>query len=310
MPDPAVRVRRCASVCEAAAPPGVSVNNLSSRKLTLAVGKSTIVESSDTVRRVSVAAPEIADTIVLSARQVYVTGKASGVTTITLWGDANRVSAVFDVEILPDVAALKEKIHQIFPGEKDVKVLATHDSITLSGTVSERGEPHPARPSGRGLCSRRQDDEQAQGAEPRRGGGRPPGHAGGPRGRDVPEPDAAPRRQFRLHQRGRKQLRHLAAQQPHAASRGGLARQSPERRGQRELDHSGLPAAGATWTGVHRRAEGKRPDEGPRRADADHPQRPLRQLPGRRRVSHPRAAVIGRRRERPSRSSTRPSAWA
>ena len=129
-------VLAAASICEAAAPTSVSVNNLSSRKLTLAVGKSTLVESSDIVRRVSVAAPEIADTIVLSARQVYVTGKASGVTTITLWGDANRVSAVFDVEILPDVAALKEQIHQIFPGEKDVKVLATHDSITLSGTVS------------------------------------------------------------------------------------------------------------------------------------------------------------------------------
>jgi pilus assembly protein CpaC len=117
----------------------VSVNNLSSRKLTLAVGKSTVVESAESIRRVSVASPEIADTIALSARQVYVTGKASGVTTITLWGDANRISAVFDVEILPDVAALKEKIHQIFPGEKDINVLATHDSITLSGTVSSTG---------------------------------------------------------------------------------------------------------------------------------------------------------------------------
>jgi pilus assembly protein CpaC len=125
-----------ASICEAAAPTSVSVNNLSSRRLTLAVGKSTLVESSEIIRRVSVAAPEIADTVALSARQVYVTGKASGVTTITLWGDGNRVAAVFDVEILPDVAALKEKIHQIFPGEKDVKVLATHESITLSGTVS------------------------------------------------------------------------------------------------------------------------------------------------------------------------------
>lgn len=129
-------VLAAAAICEAAAQASVSVNNLSSRKLTLAVGKSTLVESSDIVRRVSVSAPEIADTIALSARQVYVTGKASGVTTITLWSDANRVSAVFDVEILPDVAALKDKIHQIFPGENDVKVLATHDSITLSGTVS------------------------------------------------------------------------------------------------------------------------------------------------------------------------------
>ena len=122
--------------CSVAGASSVSVNNLSSRSLTLAVGKSTIVESSDIIRRVSVAAPDIADTVVLTARQIYVTGKSSGVTTITLWSDANRVAAVFDVEILPDVAALKEKIHQVFPTEKDVKVLATHESITLSGTVS------------------------------------------------------------------------------------------------------------------------------------------------------------------------------
>ena len=67
------------------------------------------------------------------------TGKASGVTTLTLWSEANRISAIFDVEVIPDVAALKEKIHQMFPGEDGVKAVATHDSITLSGTVSGAG---------------------------------------------------------------------------------------------------------------------------------------------------------------------------
>ncbi len=126
-------------LCDAAGPSAVTVNNLSTKKLSLSVGKSTVVESADLIKRVSVAAPEIADTVVLSSRQIYVTGKSSGITTITLWSDANRVSAVFDVEVLPDVAALKEKIHQVFPNEKDVKVLGTHESITLSGTVSSAG---------------------------------------------------------------------------------------------------------------------------------------------------------------------------
>ena len=107
-----------ASVCAAADPTSVKANNLSSRSLSLAVGKSTIVESSDVVRRVSVAAPEIADTVVLTTRQIYVTGKASGVTTITIWSDANRISAVFDVEVTPDVVALRQKIHQMFPGRR------------------------------------------------------------------------------------------------------------------------------------------------------------------------------------------------
>jgi len=128
-----------ASAAQASGPPRVSVSSMASQKLPLTVGKSIIVESSDVVRRVSVAAPDIADTVILTSRQIYVTGKASGVTTLTLWSDANRISAVFDVEVVPDVAALKEKIHQMFPGEDGVKAVATHDSITLSGTVSGAG---------------------------------------------------------------------------------------------------------------------------------------------------------------------------
>jgi pilus assembly protein CpaC len=125
-----------ASVCMAADPTSVSANNLSSRTLNLTIGKSTIVESSDVIRRVSVAAPEIADTVILTTRQIYVTGKAAGVTTITIWSDANRIAAVFDVEVTPDVLALRQKLHQMFPEEKGVNVVATHDSITLSGSVS------------------------------------------------------------------------------------------------------------------------------------------------------------------------------
>ena len=110
-----------ASVTQASGPQRVSVSSMASQKLPITVGKSIIVESADTVRRVSVANPEIADTVVLTSRQIYVTGKASGVTTLTLWSEANRISAVFDVEVIPDVAALKEKIHQMFPGEEGVK---------------------------------------------------------------------------------------------------------------------------------------------------------------------------------------------
>ena len=127
------------SAVQASGPPRVSVNSMAAQKLPVAVGKSIIVESADAIKRVSVAAPDIADTVILTSRQIYVTGKASGVTTLTLWSEGNRISAIFDVEVIPDVAALKEKIHQMFPGEDGVKAVATHDSITLSGTVSGAG---------------------------------------------------------------------------------------------------------------------------------------------------------------------------
>ena len=43
---------------------------------------------------------------------------------------------MLDIEIMPDVSRLKEKIHEMLPNEKDIKVTASHDAIVLSGTVS------------------------------------------------------------------------------------------------------------------------------------------------------------------------------
>jgi len=115
---------------------GTKVFSAQPQVLTVAVGKSIIVESAESIKRVSVAAPEIADTVPLPPRQVYVTGKTPGVTSLTVWSASGRISAIYDVEVVPDVARLKEKIHQMFPQEENLRVTATHESISLSGTIS------------------------------------------------------------------------------------------------------------------------------------------------------------------------------
>jgi len=100
------------------------------------VGKSIIIQSPGPVRRVSLVSPEIADAMVLTTHQIYVTGKAPGITSLTLWGVDNKVIAFLDLEISPDISRLKEMLHRILPDEKDIKVSTTHDHITLSGTIS------------------------------------------------------------------------------------------------------------------------------------------------------------------------------
>ena len=87
-------------------------------RLRLTVGKSIIVNSGMPVKRVSVAAPEIADFVLLSPKQVYVAGKAPGITNMTLWGENDEVASVYDLEVAPDVSRLKEKLHEILPGER------------------------------------------------------------------------------------------------------------------------------------------------------------------------------------------------
>jgi pilus assembly protein CpaC len=118
-----------------AGPEGVHINSANPEHLSVTAGKSVILESQTPVKRFSIALPQIADVLVLTPRQVYVTGRAPGVTSLSLWGEGEKLS-VFDVEVVPDVASLKEKLHKVFPNEKDIQVTPTRDAITLSGVVS------------------------------------------------------------------------------------------------------------------------------------------------------------------------------
>jgi pilus assembly protein CpaC len=115
----------------------LSMTTTLSQKLNLIVGKSVIIESAGHVKRVSLASPDVADAVVLTTHQIYLTGKQTGVTNLTLW-ENSKVSAIYDIEVLPDISRLKKNFHELFPGE-EIKVTATHDNITLSGTVSNAG---------------------------------------------------------------------------------------------------------------------------------------------------------------------------
>ena len=53
-------------------------------KLELISGKSIVLSSEKAVKRVSVADPEVADFILLSPTEIYLTGKKAGVTNLTL----------------------------------------------------------------------------------------------------------------------------------------------------------------------------------------------------------------------------------
>jgi pilus assembly protein CpaC len=58
-----------------------------------------------------------------------------GTTNLTLWAENERVFALYDLVVSPDLSRLKEKFHEILPGE-DIRVTTTHDAITLFGSIS------------------------------------------------------------------------------------------------------------------------------------------------------------------------------
>lgn len=107
----------------------------SAKSMQVVVGKSLVYETSVPFVRASLANPEIADTLVISPRQLYVTGKTVGITNLMLWGKDGRVAAAHDVEVAPDLAQLKGQLHHLLPDETQIQVTATHDHVTLSGTI-------------------------------------------------------------------------------------------------------------------------------------------------------------------------------
>ncbi len=115
--------------------PKIVFGTVNSSTINLTVGRSFVIESPLKIKRVTLVNPEIADAKVLSSKQVYLRGISPGVTSLTIWVDGIAHS-VFDLEVTPDTSRLKEKLYELFPGENSISVIATHDSIVLSGSVS------------------------------------------------------------------------------------------------------------------------------------------------------------------------------
>lgn len=109
------------------------------QQVSLVVGKSTVVDVPVAIKRASLADPQIADAIVLSPKQIYVTGKGYGTTNLTLWGKDDQVLAVFDLDVGVDLARLQQHLAELLPDETNLHLKGTHDHVTISGTVSNEG---------------------------------------------------------------------------------------------------------------------------------------------------------------------------
>src|SRR5678809_925921 len=107
--------------------------------LDLVLGKSTVVDVPVAIKRASLANPAIADAIVLSPKQIYVTGKGYGTTNLTLWGKDDQVLAIFDLDVGVDLVRLKQHLAELLSDETNIHLRGTHDHVTISGTVSSEG---------------------------------------------------------------------------------------------------------------------------------------------------------------------------
>jgi pilus assembly protein CpaC len=106
-------------------------------QLALPIGGSKILRFNQTIGRVMVGDPKVADVVPLSDRTIYVLGKAAGASSLTVLpaGDSARPIAAMDLRVGYDVESMQRGLAQTMPGE-DILVSAQGDGLVLSGTVS------------------------------------------------------------------------------------------------------------------------------------------------------------------------------
>lgn len=97
-------------------------------------GKSAIMTLPDTVARVSLADPSIADVVVLTPKEIQINGKKIGSTSLIVW-DKNGNKTFFDVDVIIDNSQLKERLSEAAPGDA-LTVKVAKDSVVVTGTVS------------------------------------------------------------------------------------------------------------------------------------------------------------------------------
>ena len=122
-----------------AAPPALGAGPGGARiapAMNLTVGKSTLLRLPDPIERISVGNPAIADVTTISDREIYLLGKDIGTTNIIVWSKGGPATVV-DVSVAADSTLLENELALFLPGEKDIRVKSSADSIVLMGTVAD-----------------------------------------------------------------------------------------------------------------------------------------------------------------------------
>jgi pilus assembly protein CpaC len=86
---------------------------------------------------VLVGSAEIADVIPLSDQSLYILGKKTGTTNVSVLDDSRRVIGVVDIEVGPDTRSVAEKL-AVGDGAGGIRVRSSGDQVILEGMAARR----------------------------------------------------------------------------------------------------------------------------------------------------------------------------
>jgi len=119
---------------------GVSTQAVNSSRhageLMVPISKSQVLELDVPYDQALVGDAEIADILPMTDRSVYVLGKKTGSTSLTLYDRNKQLIAVLDLVVTPDVDGLKQRLYELMP-EEEISIRPANGSVLLSGTVKD-----------------------------------------------------------------------------------------------------------------------------------------------------------------------------
>jgi pilus assembly protein CpaC len=105
-----------------------------SAPLRVMVDKSLLINTTETIKRISITDPTVAEVQPIGPTQLLVHGKAPGEISLLIWDELER-SRSFDLRVDVDVSACAEEEHRVFPDEQ-IAVTPSRAAIVLSGHVT------------------------------------------------------------------------------------------------------------------------------------------------------------------------------
>jgi pilus assembly protein CpaC len=140
-----------------------------SRRISMGVGKSAVIDLPGEASEVIVANPKIADAIVRTARQIYIVGVDAGQTTISAVGIDGRQMASLEISIGRDVGELSQLLRVALP-KSNISPRTVNGTIILTGTVLSPAEARRAMDIANGFASTQQQTTPGNPSTPAGGG--------------------------------------------------------------------------------------------------------------------------------------------
>ena len=105
-------------------------------ELDVPINKSQVIKADRPYSKALIGNPDIADIVPIDATSVYVLGKKTGTTSLTLYDRSNHLIAVVDVVVGPDVMSLKRQLADLLPNQS-ISARMSNDSVILEGMVPD-----------------------------------------------------------------------------------------------------------------------------------------------------------------------------